>query len=79
MGVASLVTVLDRFLIAPHLFEPFAVNNGCRGTEVSEALLKRGHSYEVAETGAPFEVRALDLMMQICILFTQGHIFRTLT
>jgi hypothetical protein len=79
MGVPGLVTVLDRFLITPHLFEPFAVHNGSCGTEVRETLLKRGHSYETPETEAPFEARALHRTIQIYILFTQRHIFLTLT
>jgi hypothetical protein len=79
ISVASLLNVLDHFLITSHPFEPLTVHNGSRGSEVSEALLKRRHSYEVPETNAPFEPGALHLTIQIYILFTQRHIFLTLT
>jgi len=47
MSVPSLLNVLDRFLITPHLFEPLAVHDSSRGAEVSEALLKRWYSYQM--------------------------------
>ena len=79
MSVSSLLNVSDRFLITPHLFESLAVHDGSRRAKVSEAQLKRGHSYEMPKIESPLEARALHFTIQICILFTQGHIFLTLT